>query len=165
MSENIYDISKFELIDELPYYDGKKLSVSKNSQGYSRVLINKKTIRLHRLIAERYVPNPQNHPIVDHEDENKDNNSIDNLNWVSYSENSKKAYHSKDNMKKMYDHRNGMVIISEKDGVIKEHESLRKCGAYLGRDVAAVHRVLKGEWNLCNGHKLSYKTLENNLEV
>lgn len=64
-----------------------------------------------------------------------------------------------------YDHRNGMVIISEKDGVIKEHESLRKCGAYLGRDVAAVHRVLKGEWNLCNGHKLSYKTLANNLEV
>lgn len=165
MSKNIYDSSKFELIDGLPHYDGKLLSVSKNSQGYSRVLINKKVIRLHRIIAERYIPNPQNHPIVDHEDEDKDNNSIDNLNWVSYSENSKKAYHAKASMRNMYEHRDGKIIISEKDGVIKEHESLRKCGAYLGRDVAAVYRVLKGEWNLCNGHKLSYKIIPINLEI
>jgi hypothetical protein len=163
MGEKIYDISKFELIGRLPHYDGKQLSVSKNSQGYSRVLINKKATRLHRLIAERYIPNPQNHPIVDHEDEDKDNNSVDNLNWVSYSENSKKAYHAKTTMKIMSEYRGGKAIISEKDGVIKEHESLRKCATYLGRNSAAVHRVLKGEWNKCAGHTLTYKKIEENV--
>lgn len=164
MSEKTYEISKFELIDEIPYYNGKQLKVSKNSQGYSRVLINNKAIRLHRIIAEKYIPNPNNYPIVDHEDDNKDNNSIDNLNWMSYSENSKKAYSAKASMQNMTDKKHGRVIISEKDGVIREHESLRKCGAYLGRNVAAVYRVLNGEWNLCNGHKLSYKELPKNLD-
>lgn len=163
MGESTYDISKFELNDGLPYYDGKALHVGKNSQGYSRVYINNKGIRLHRIIAEKYIPNPENHPIVDHQDEDKDNNSIDNLNWVTYSENSKKAYHAKTTMKFKSEYRGGKAIISEKDGVIKEHESLRKCAAYLGRNSAAVYRVLNGEWNKCAGHTLTYKKIEENV--
>lgn len=45
--------------------------------------------RIHRLIAEYYIPNPNNYPIVHHKDHNPYNNSIDNLEWVSYSENAK----------------------------------------------------------------------------
>lgn len=44
----------------------------------------KKTI--HRLIAETFIPNPQNKPTVDHIDGNRQNNSIDNLRWATYSE-------------------------------------------------------------------------------
>jgi len=47
-------------------------------------------------------------------------------------------------------------IACEEAGVITHHDSLRKCGKYLNRDVAAVYRCLDGEWNLCNGHKLYY---------
>jgi hypothetical protein len=160
MKDKFYEVNKFELKDDVPYYDGKPLTISKNSQGYSRVYINKKAVRLHRIIAEKYVPNPENHPIVDHEDDNKDNNKVSNLQWISYSENSKKAYASNANMKTMHDTDCRRVIVSEKDGVIKEHQSLRKCGAYLGRDVAAVYRALNGEWNLCAGHKLTYKLIK-----
>ena len=45
--------------------------------------------RIHRLIAEYYIPNPNNYPIVHHKDHNPYNNSIDNLEWVNYYENAK----------------------------------------------------------------------------
>lgn len=44
-------------------------------------------VTIHRLIAEAFIPNPQNKPCVDHKDGNRQNNSIDNLRWCTYSEN------------------------------------------------------------------------------
>lgn len=43
-------------------------------------------VSLHRLVAEAFIPNPNNKPTVDHKDGNRQNNSIDNLRWASYSE-------------------------------------------------------------------------------
>ena len=48
----------------------------------------RKSYHTHRLVAEAFIPNPKNKPEVNHKDENKDNNCIDNLNWVTHSENS-----------------------------------------------------------------------------
>lgn len=45
---------------------------------------HKKTI--HRLIAEAFIPNPENKPTVDHKNGNRLDNSIDNLRWATYSE-------------------------------------------------------------------------------
>ena len=42
---------------------------------------------VHRLVAMAYIPNPNNHPEVNHKDGNKLNNHVDNLEWVSRSEN------------------------------------------------------------------------------
>lgn len=42
-----------------------------------------KEVRLHRLIAETFIPNPDNLPIVNHKDENKENNCVDNLEWCN----------------------------------------------------------------------------------
>lgn len=44
-------------------------------------------IRVHRLVAKVYIPNPENKPYIDHIDENKVNNHVDNLRWVTPSEN------------------------------------------------------------------------------
>lgn len=41
----------------------------------------------HRLVAETFIPNPNNLPVVNHKDENRLNNNIDNLEWVSHKEN------------------------------------------------------------------------------
>tara|TARA_R100001594_G_C3949568_1_gene242692 strand:- start:215 stop:688 length:474 start_codon:yes stop_codon:yes gene_type:complete len=41
--------------------------------------------RIHRLIGIHYIPNPNNYPIIDHIDRNKQNNNIDNLRWVTHS--------------------------------------------------------------------------------
>ena len=43
-----------------------------------------KTKYIHRLIAEAFIPNPNNLPVVNHKDENKLNSSIDNLEWCTY---------------------------------------------------------------------------------
>ena len=44
---------------------------------------------LHRVVAELFIPNLDNKPVVDHIDGNRLNNRVDNLRWVTYSENSR----------------------------------------------------------------------------
>lgn len=43
--------------------------------------------QVHRIVAELFIPNPDNKPCVDHIDTNKFNNNVDNLRWVTYKEN------------------------------------------------------------------------------
>lgn len=47
---------------------------------------------LHRLMAETFIDNPNNLPVVNHKDGNKQNESLNNLEWVTYSENNKHAF-------------------------------------------------------------------------
>ena len=59
--------------------------------GYPWVILYKdgkqKGFSVHRLVAEAFLPNPDNLPIVNHKDENKMNNNVDNLEWCSHSYN------------------------------------------------------------------------------
>lgn len=70
----------------------------KNRGGYERVNIslgskdNIKDFKIHRAVAETFIPNPDNKPQVNHIDGNKQNNTIENLEWVTASENMLHAY-------------------------------------------------------------------------
>lgn len=61
--------------------------VTRNKNGYFAVDLYKDTKRkrhyLHRLLAETFIPNPNNLPYINHKDENPSNNSLDNLEWCS----------------------------------------------------------------------------------
>lgn len=62
-----------------------------NSSGYHRVSLYKNGKRtryfIHRLVAEAFVPNPENLPLVNHIDEDKENNEVTNLEWCNDSYN------------------------------------------------------------------------------
>ena len=64
------------------------ISTGSNSNGYKRVRINKKKYFVHRLVLETFIGEcPEGKPYCDHKDRNPSNNHIDNLHWVSGSEN------------------------------------------------------------------------------
>jgi len=73
----------------------KPMSAGVATNGYRYVPISFKGVEkrtaVHRIIAETFIPNPDGKPIVNHKDGNKLNNSIDNLEWSTYSENLKHA--------------------------------------------------------------------------
>ena len=71
--------------------NGKKLKPQPNGKGYLRISIGGKLQFVHRLVAEKYIPNPENKPQVNHKDGNKLNNSVENLEWVSNMENRQHA--------------------------------------------------------------------------
>jgi hypothetical protein len=75
-------------------HDGKILQSSFNG-GYLQVVLQnngiKKTIKIHRLVAEAFLPNLENKLEVNHIDTNKSNNKLDNLEWNTRNENMKHA--------------------------------------------------------------------------
>lgn len=54
----------------------------------TRVNDKNKNIKIHKAIAETFIPNPKNHRVVNHKDGNKQNNNVENLEWVTHKENS-----------------------------------------------------------------------------
>lgn len=74
-------------------YKHKKFLNPKIVGGYEAVDLfknhepKKYQMRAHRLVALTYLSNPNNYPVVNHKDENKTNNNVENLEWCDYSYN------------------------------------------------------------------------------
>ena len=73
------------------YWKRFKIS-STQRDGYVTTKIDGKTMKLHRLLALCFIPNPENKPQVNHIDGVKNNNTLSNLEWATQSENIKHAY-------------------------------------------------------------------------
>lgn len=78
--------------DGTSYYIAERiLRPRKKSEGYLDVALNKdgkaKHYRVHRLVAEMFIPNPENKPEVNHINANKSDNRVENLEWATREEN------------------------------------------------------------------------------
>ena len=67
----------------------KPIAITTLKNGYQKVWLNGKNVKLHRVIATQYMPNPDNLPQVDHKNKQRDDNRVENLRWCSKSDNDK----------------------------------------------------------------------------
>lgn len=84
-----YQVSNLGRIKSLKTNIIRKIQI--NRRGYQHVKLNKngqyKLLRVHRLVAQAFIPNPHNYEDVDHIDENQQNNNVNNLRWCTHSQN------------------------------------------------------------------------------
>ena len=84
--EGLYGITKDGKIYNLKYK--RFLKAASDKDGYLRINLSKNgqkvSYRVHRLVALTYIPNPNNYPIINHKDENKQNNNVSNLEWCTH---------------------------------------------------------------------------------
>ena len=96
--EGLYEVSSLGEIRSLNYNRTGKTRTLKTCIKKGYVVINlsknnvKKNHQVHRLVAQAFIPNGENKTEVNHIDGNKENNTVDNLEWVNRSENMQHAY-------------------------------------------------------------------------
>ena len=71
------------------YYSKRFLKQEIAKNGYARVYLDGKHYLTHRLVAEAYIPNPENLPCVNHKNHDRADNRASNLEWCSYQYNNK----------------------------------------------------------------------------
>lgn len=119
-----------------------------NRSGYLCVGLGPKLCRkreyIHRLVAQAFIPNPSQKPQVNHKDGDKTNNCIENLEWVTASENQKHRYRALNsplgNAKRVRCVETGVTF-----------RSCRKAGAAFNMDGSGIGQCLNGKQQTCGG--------------
>ncbi len=110
--------------------------------GYLQVTLynnhKKCTVYPHRLVAEHFIPNPDNLPQVNHKDGNKDNCNSYNLEWCTASDNIKHAYSN--GLHKTNIHHNKIVIQIYNNKAINKFNSIREAERITGIDRSHIRK-------------------------
>lgn len=136
--------------------DGRIVKPKDDGQGYLRVNIgNGIRNRIHRLVAEAFVQNPDNKPQVDHINNDKKDNRAINLQWVTSQENTAKA--GQDNILKKQKRTSPEIIAISLDFTnIYRFASQKEAGQKLGISSKDINKCLNGHRKTSHGYYWKY---------
>lgn len=154
--EGLYQVSNLGRVKSLNYNHTKKekiLTNNKHNTNYLSVTLVKnkvkKQILVHRLVAEAFIPNKYNYPIVNHKNEDKSNNKVDNLEWCTYEYNNNYGTRVVKTTKQVYQY--------TLDGqLIKKWKSINEIQRILGFKTGGICNCCKCRTNTAYGFKWRY---------
>ena len=132
------------------------LTPTKDSCGYygirscTKITGKSKTLRIHRLVAENFIPNPENKPQVNHIDGNKLNNRVDNLEWCTCKENINHAFKNNLNKTKKVE----QYDLTGK--YITTYNSIREAERVTGTRNTGINNCLHNTYKQSNGYIWKY---------
>ncbi len=151
------------VVDEFKYTQpGKIMKLRQNKGGYVVVSLTKNKIQkkymVHRLVAQAFIPNPNNLPFINHKDENKQNNHTNNLEWcdAKYNTNYGTCIERRSYKQRYTNSRRRPVVSIDESGNEKYYlsawDASRQLGAYQSNIWKAIHSGKK-----CSGYYWKYK--------
>lgn len=169
--EGLYQVSNMGNVRSLDRIDkvgrlrvGRLLKPATYNNGYKRVMFSydtkEKSFLVHRLVAEAFIDNPNNYPIINHKDENPSNNRVENLEWctVKYNNNYGTV---KERIKKAninHPNKSKQILQYTLDGeFLKEYPSAMEVERQIGFRQGCISRVCRGERKSTGGFIWRYK--------
>ncbi len=127
---------------------GKQLKPANNGHGYLWVYLSKdgktKYNYIHRLVAEAFIENPENKPCVNHIDFDRQNNCVENLEWVTYTENETHKNNNKQIDHKTNAKRKPVIATNLVTGKELYFDSIREAGRQLNILHQSIQEICKG---------------------
>lgn len=158
--EGLYQVSNLGRVKRIT--TGRVLKPLKHANGYIMVKLSKNSIvytkTVHRLVAEAFIPNPEHKSEITHIDENKTNNNVSNLEWMTRKEN---INHGTRTERMSKTQSIPIIATNIKTGESKEFYGARECARQLGLTHGNIASVLKGRYKQTGGYTFKYKEESN----